>query len=141
MLRLSFSYQIELRNRDVLNLKRRQTMSELLRLQEDEADQKELTWFHLYINRLAYEIAECEKRLLQLESEIQSQKEVLIEASKKRKTLTTMKDRQKKEYVRESDRQEQKEIDELVVSRFGVKEPDFQNAGVNRANRKDVEHE
>jgi flagellar export protein FliJ len=125
MLRLWFEYQTEIRNRADLNVKRHQTMSQIVRMQTENQDQKELAWFYLYLNRLTLEINECEKSLLKLESEIQIQKEVLLEASKKRKTLSSMKARQKKDFIRDLERQEQREVDELVVSRFVVREPGY----------------
>jgi flagellar export protein FliJ len=125
MLRLWFEYQTEMRNRADLNVKRHQTMSQIVRMQTENQDQKELAWFYLYLNRLTLEINECEKSLLKLESEIQIQKEVLLEASKKRKTLSSMKARQKKDFIRDLERQEQREVDELVVSRFVVREPGY----------------
>jgi flagellar FliJ protein len=125
MLRLWFEYQTEMRNRADLNVKRHQTMSQIVRMQTENQDQKELAWFYLYLNRLTLEINECEKSLLKLESEIQIQKEVLLEASKKRKILSSMKARQKKDFIRDLERQEQREVDELVVSRFVVREPGY----------------
>ena len=142
MLRLSYKYQTALRRRDDLNLKRQQTMNQLVQMQRDNSvDQKEMAWFYLYLNRLTYEITACEKHLLKLESEIQTQKEILIEASKKRKTLSSMKTRQKKEFIRESERQEQKEVDELVVSRFAGKESGYRKTGDTRTNETEIIHE
>jgi hypothetical protein len=76
LLRLNYKHQTELRHRDDLNLKFRETMDELALRQSGHSDQQELNWFYLYINRLRREIGESEMRLAQLEVEVQAQKEV-----------------------------------------------------------------
>jgi flagellar FliJ protein len=120
--RLFYKYQLELNNRDALAARRQETVLELATKQSENVAQKELIWFFLYLDRLSHEREECEKRILQLDSEIQTQKQVVIEASKKRKTLASMKAKKAKEHAVAADKQEQKDVDELVVTRFATKE-------------------
>jgi flagellar protein FliJ len=122
LLRISYKYQIELRNRDDLMARRQEMMQELAQKQMENASDQELVWFHRYIERLGQEISECKKRLVQLESEVQAQKEVVIDASKKRKVLALLKAKKQKEYFMEMEKQEQKEIDDWIVTRFATTE-------------------
>lgn len=119
--RLFYKYQLELNNRDALAARRQETMVELAKKQAEKVAQKELIWFFLYLDRLSHEREECEKRISRLDLEIQAQKQVVIEASKKRKTLASMKNKKAKEYAAAVEKQEQKDVDELVVTRFAAK--------------------
>ncbi len=131
-------YQIELRSRDILNLKRQDTLKELALKQEENPASKELCLFYPYLNRLAHEIEECEKRLSQLELEIQAQKKIVVEASKKTKTLATMKAKKKKEYILGVEKQEQKEVDDLAVRQFAAKEQEYPKATETYEGRTDI---
>ena len=121
LFRLTYKYQTELRHRDELTIKFRETMKELSSKRSENSDHMELDLFYPYINRLTYEIGESEKRLIQLQAEVQAQKEVVIEATKKRKVLASLKSKKEKEFVAAMEKQEQKEVDDLVVMRFGAR--------------------
>ena len=121
LFRRIYNYQIELQNRNVLTGRLKDTMEELGRKQCEISDSPELTWFYLYINRLRQEIQESEKKLWQIDAGVQEQKKIVIEASKKKKMLVSLRDRQEKEYIRALEKREQKEIDELVVTRYANK--------------------
>ncbi len=128
LFRLTYRYQNELRNRENLTVKFQETMKELaLKRAENEAT-GELSFFYLYLKRLTHEIGESEKRLLQLQSEVRAQRDVVIEATKKKKTLAAMKAKKEKEFTLEMEKQEQKEVDELVVTRYATREPDYPKA-------------
>jgi flagellar export protein FliJ len=120
LFRITYKHQVELNHRNGLAAKFQETMNEIALIYEKNAIDQELTWSYLYLNRLTYEINECEKRLIQLQSAVQAQKEVVIEASKKRKTLTSMKAKKEKEFIFAMEKQEQKEIDDLVVTRYAI---------------------
>lgn len=122
LLRLTYEYQVEQDHREGLSGKFKENMELLSLKRSQNSDHQELNWFYLYLNRLTHEIGECEKRLLQLKKEIQTQKEVVVEASKKRKTLTAMKAKKEKAYLKELEKQEQKEIDDLVLTRYAAKD-------------------
>jgi flagellar export protein FliJ len=125
LLRLNYKQQMEIQNREDLSAKFRETMDELSLKRNENPSSPELNYYYLYLNRLTYEIGECEKRLLKLQSEIQAQKEVVIEASKKKKTLTTLKAKREKEFILAQEKKEQKEIDELVVTRYVTRESEY----------------
>jgi flagellar export protein FliJ len=141
LLRLTYNYQLELRNRDVLTAKFQETLRDLSLKRTENSAHQELNWFYLYLNRLTHEIGECEKRLSRLQSEVQAQKEVVIEASKKKKIIATMKAKKQKEYVVALEKQEQKEVDELVIMRHTAKEPDPYRAEEGQQGGLDVKPE
>jgi flagellar protein FliJ len=120
-----YKHQAELLHRDDLNLKFRTTMDELAERKLHLTDHMELDWFYLYMNRLTHEIRESEKRMAQLEAEVQAQKNVVVEASKKKKVLSSLKTKKEKEFIAEMERQEQRDIDELVVTRFSSREIEY----------------
>jgi flagellar protein FliJ len=122
LFRLTYKYQLELHNREALAAKRQETLEELALKQSENTTQQEQAWFYLYLDRLHYESEACEKRILQLESEIAAQKQVVIEATKKKKTLASMKTRKSREHTVAVEKQDQKEIDELATARFAAKE-------------------
>ena len=123
LLRLNYQYQLELKKRNELISRKQATSEEFALKQADHQNQQEWVWYHLYLKRLSEDISESEKRLIQWKAKIEAQKTVVIEASKKRKTLASMKAKKKKEFVMALEKQEQKEVDDLVTTRFGFKEP------------------
>lgn len=123
LLRVTYHYQMELRHRDELRAKFQDTMKELSQKRAENAVNHEVNWFYLYLNRLTQEIQQSLKKLAQLEAEVQAQKLVVIEASKKRKTLDLMKAKKAKQFVFALEKQEQKEIDDLVATRFTGRVP------------------
>lgn len=125
LLRLTYKYQMEQHNREELSARMQETLNELSIKRNENPANPELNYFYLYINRLIYEVERCEKRLLALQSEIQAQKEVVLEASKKKKTLATMKAKKEKEFLFVQEKQEQKEVDELVVTRYSTRESEY----------------
>jgi flagellar protein FliJ len=121
LFRRIYNYQIELKNKNGLGVRLMETMEELSRKQVEDTTSPELNWFYLYINRLRLEIQESEKKLLQIDSGVQEQKKIVVEASKNKKTLVSLRTKQEKEFAIALDKQEQKEIDELVVTRYAGK--------------------
>ena len=82
----------------------------------------ETSWFYLYLDRLRFEMRRSSERIRQLEQDIQEQKAVLVEASKKKKILDSLKTKEKKAFISAVDKQEQKAVDEIVVIRFPHKQ-------------------
>jgi flagellar FliJ protein len=123
LFRRTYKLQVEIQKRNELTVKFQETRDELSQKQSENAQHGELDYFYRYLDRLTHEIKESEKRLSQLHGEVQSQKEVVIEATKKQKTLATMRAKKKREFIAAVDSQEQKSIDELVVNRYTNKEP------------------
>lgn len=120
--RLMYKHQVETNIRNGLSAKLQETIRDMASVCADRSRDRELNWFHLYVNRLTQEIGESARRLTKLESEIRAQKEAVIEASKNRKTLASMKAKKEKEFLLELDRLEQKETDELVITRYAKAE-------------------
>jgi flagellar export protein FliJ len=125
LFRLNYKYQTELRHHDDLVIKFRETMKELSVKQAENSYHKEFNWYYLYLHRLTHEIGESEKCLAQMQKEVQAQKEVVIEAAKKKKVLASLKEKREKEFAIKLDKQEQKEVDELVVTRYASREPEY----------------
>jgi len=123
LFRRTYRYQVETQKRNALTVKFQETMKELSQKRSENSPHKELDYFYKYLDRLLLEIKESDKRLAQLQTEVQSQKEIVIEAIKKKKTLSMMQERKRREYIAAMDNLEQKDIDELVVSRYASKEP------------------
>jgi flagellar export protein FliJ len=127
LMRRNYQHQLELNHREELKAKIQQTMQELAQKQMGNPEPYELSNYFLYLGRLNHEMDECDKRLRHLQAEVQSQTEAVIQATIKRKTLASMKDKKKKEFVIAQEKQEQKEIDELVVTRYTSKNHNYTN--------------
>jgi flagellar protein FliJ len=121
LLRRTYQYQVEIQKHNDLTAKFQEMMKELSQKRSENAPHNELDLFYKYLNRLSLEIRDSDKRLVQLQEEVQSQKEAVIEASKKKKTLATMRTKKQREFIAAVDREEQKEVDELVVTRYANK--------------------
>lgn len=120
LLRIKYSYQVALRDKDILEQKLTETARDLVEEQADKTLPQEIAWFYSYMNRLHYEIDECEKKLAKLDSEIQVQKEIVVEAAKNRKVLSKLKSKKEKEFVKALDKKEQKEVEEWVAAKYAV---------------------
>lgn len=122
LFRITYKHQVEINHRNGLTAKFQETMNEIAERCENNAIDQDLNLSYLYLNRLTQEIKESEKRLTQLQNEVQAQKEAVIEAAKRRKTLASMKAKQEKEFNVAMEKKEQKEIDDLVVTRYAMPE-------------------
>jgi len=120
LFRIHYKHQVELNHRNSLTLKFQETMHDISRRCRENALDQELNWSYAYLNRLTQEIKESEKRLTQLKSEVQAQQAVVIEASKKRKALESLKSKQEKEFFTALEKQDQKEMDDLVATRYAM---------------------
>jgi len=120
--RITFLFQTEVNRRDELRNRLKETSVELGRLRRENADSGEVAWFYPYIDRLRHEITVTDKRIAQLQQDLQTQKLVVIEAIKKKRVLDSLKTRKQKEFNLAVDRQEQKTVDELVITRFARKD-------------------
>ena len=124
LFRISYKQQLEQNRRDLLRARFEETTADLAAARAKDAGSRELDWYFLYLKRLTKEIEESNRRLEVLNSEVQAQKEAVIEASKKRKTLDLMKKKKARQFVLALEKQEQKEVDELVATRFAGREPE-----------------
>jgi flagellar export protein FliJ len=125
LLRIRYAYQVARGELEQLEIKRSQTMKDLALKQTEKADSRDMNWFYLYLNRLHTEIEELKKRLIELDSQVQAQKTVVIEATKKRKVLSILRSKRKKEFIRALDKKEQKEVDEWITARYAARAVDY----------------
>jgi flagellar export protein FliJ len=121
LFRRLYRFQTEQGRRNELNARLTETVKELSLKRSANVDHNELNWHYLYIDRLSHEIKQSEKRLAELDKQVQAQKEAVIEATKKRKTISSLRSKREKEFIFEVERQEQKDIDDLVVTRYAAK--------------------
>ncbi len=94
------------------------TLLELAGKKIANAEHAEIGWFYAYLDRLRYEMEQCRKSIAKLNKEIEDQKLLVIEASRRRKVLDTLKTRKHREYSALVEKDEQKAVDEIVVVRF-----------------------
>ncbi len=104
-----------------LQRKHQEILAELTEQRLAGADYGETSWFYIYLDRLRFEMRRSAERINRLEQDIQNQKTVLVEASKKKKILDSLKTKEKKTFVTAVEKQEQKSVDDLVVIRFPFK--------------------
>lgn len=67
-----------------------------------------------YVNRIDARVLELQRQLVALETERAKVREGYVEASKKRKALTRLRERQSDEYYREALREEGRDLDEIA---------------------------
>jgi len=116
MMRVSRQQQ-EQQKLDGLKTRRNETSVEMAEKQMEDTAYNELVYYRMYLDRLDLEIDNSQRRLVRLRAEVEVQRKVLVEASKKRKTLTSLRDKKQKEFNLAVDKAFQKEIDDLVVIR------------------------
>lgn len=120
--RLHCELQTEVKRRDDLRKRLKETSVELSRLRSENADSREVAWFYPYMDRLMYEIELSGRRIARLEQALQAQKLVVIEATKNKKVLDSLKTKKQKEFNLAIERQEQKTVDEIVLTGFARKD-------------------
>jgi flagellar protein FliJ len=97
------------------------TLMELTNRKLEDFEHTEISWFYTYLEHLRREMEQCRKKITELEEQIQNQQMALVEASKRKKILDTLKTRQEKEYLTRVEKEEQKAVDDIVVIRFPQK--------------------
>ncbi len=120
--RLRFLLESEVKRRDDLRRRLRATALELSRLQNENVDSGESAWYCLYMDRIRHEIELSDERIVRLEKNLKAQRLAVIEATKKTKVLKALQARRLKEYDLAVERQGQRAIDEIVVTRFARRE-------------------
>jgi flagellar FliJ protein len=121
LFQLMAMHQRECSHLEDLQRKQQEVFVELADLRSTGAGYSETSWFYLYLDRLRLEMRRSTERINRLENDLQEQKAILIEASKKKKILDSLKTRQQKAHVVAEEKEEQKAIDDLVVIRFPFK--------------------
>ncbi len=108
----------ELKRKVELETQQRNTRSELLLKKSGIYDAQEISWFYLFLNRLEKEIQRSNDRAARLERSLETQKQIMISASRNKQMIENLKKKRQKEYGVALDREDQKSIDEIVVTRF-----------------------
>ena len=121
MLRVSRQQQ-EQQKLDDLRNRRIQTAMEMAEKQQEDTAYGELIYYRMYLDRLDLEIENSHRRLVRLKAEVEIQRKILVEASKKRKTLSSLRDKKEKEFKLALEKTFQKEIDDIVVLRHSHKQ-------------------
>jgi flagellar export protein FliJ len=116
MLRVSRQQQ-EQQKLDAFKNRRNETSVEMAEKQQEDTAYNELVYYRMYLDRLDLEIENSQRRLVRLKAEVEIQRKVLVEASKKRKTLSSLRDKKEKEFKLALEKTFQKEIDDIVVIR------------------------
>ena len=114
----SFRLQSEQRKLHELREKSSMTATEMAVRQQENQMHGELIDYRLYLERLRVEMENSQKHIAQLRTEVEEQKKVVVEASRKRKTLSSMRDKKEKAFNIEQEKTWQKEMDDLVVVRY-----------------------
>ncbi|MBZ5495427.1 MAG: flagellar export protein FliJ [Acidobacteriia bacterium] len=112
----------ELDGRESLYLRQAQTLSELALKKLGDCDSREIAWYYRFLDRLGQELEQSAKRIVQLEKQLEAQKQIMIEASRDKKMIENLRNKREKEFVVSLEREEQKAIDEIVVTRFPLKQ-------------------
>jgi len=121
MLRVSRQQQ-EQQKLDDLRNRRNETAMEMAEKQQEDTAYGELIYYRMYLDRLDLEIENSHRRLVRLKAEVEIQRKILVEASKKRKTLSSLRDKKEKEFKLALEKTFQKEIDDIVVLRHSHKQ-------------------
>jgi flagellar protein FliJ len=108
----------ELSRKEKLGAQQAETLSELLLQKSCASDSQEIGWFYRFLDRLAHEIKRSYQRVVELERSVEAQKQVMIEASRKKQMIENLKKKRQREYLVAMEREDQKNIDEIVVTRF-----------------------
>jgi flagellar FliJ protein len=102
---------------DLINL-RDKTEKELKSKQNGRITGPYLSIFSNYLNRLASEIFAQQHKVADAEKNLDKSREVLLVAMQERKTLDKLKEKGFKEYMEKLNREEEKFINEMAISRF-----------------------
>ncbi len=84
----------------------------------DTGDMRMFLYAENYTHRMDQEITELRAELEKAEAERQKLQEKFLEASKKRKILDKLKERQQQAYYKHEQKQEQKALDEISSARY-----------------------
>ncbi len=122
--RLRAELLVELNHRETLYARQAETLSELMLTKSSGADSQEIGWYYRFLDRLAYEVKKSSQRIVELEQRLETQKQVMIEASRKKQVIENLKKRRRKEYSVAVEREDQINMDEIVVTRFARQRPD-----------------
>jgi len=111
----------EVENLQRLRTQQAQVRADLTVLKSGSGDQGEINWHYRFQDRLCWNVEQSSKRIARLEGELETQKQVMIEASRDAKMIANLRGKKEKEFLAGLERIEQKTIDEIVVTRYSLK--------------------
>jgi flagellar protein FliJ len=111
----------EIARQDALIAEQNQTRKQLVSLQSSGCDLQEIQWCYAFIDYLDQELKKSIGRLIELEKKIEEQRRIMVAASRDKKIIENLKSKRTREYLISSEREEQRNLDEIVVTRFAVK--------------------
>lgn len=119
--RLSGELMGEVKRIEALRVRHAETLSELAPMKLGDCDSREIAWFYRFLDRLTQEMEQTARRIEELEKKVEAQKQVMISATRDKKMIENLRTRRAKEFLVSSQREEQKSVDEIVVTRFARK--------------------
>ncbi len=122
--RMRAELRVEMNHKDTLCARQAETLSELLMTKSSGSDCQEIGLYYRFLDRLAYEVKKSSQKIAELEQRIEKQKQVMIEASRKKQVIENLKKKRHREYNVALEREDQINIDEIVVTRFARRQPD-----------------
>lgn len=78
--------------------------------------------YRQYLERLGVEIAERQRQVKTAEAQCEEQRQALMDAMQKRKTLDRLKEKDAQTFLVDSNREEEKFINEMAINRFTLKQ-------------------
>jgi flagellar FliJ protein len=119
--RIRIELAAEVENLQRLRTRQAQAMADLTLVKAGSGDQGEITWHYRFQDRLFRNIEQSSNRIARLEGELETQKQVMIESSRDAKMIANLRSKKEKEFLVDLERNEQKSIDEIVVTRHSLK--------------------
>jgi flagellar protein FliJ len=114
--------QTELKHKETIAARQKESRSELGHRQEASCDPEEIGWYLRYLTRLDMEIKRSIERIVELEKHVDAQRQIMVEASRNKQMIENLKKKKHKEHIASAEREERKSIDEMVVTRFALKQ-------------------
>lgn len=110
----------------------RKNENELKVKREKKIDLKEIDIYRKFLERMKEKIISQRNRVVHLSNLVSNKREELIEASKEKKVLERLKEKDFGKYLLNLDRKERAFLDELALGKF-VREKGGESAGTGRA--------
>jgi flagellar FliJ protein len=114
--------QGEWNRKETIAARQKESRSELGLRQAESCDPEEIGWYQRYLSRLDLEMKRSLERVVELEKHLETQRQIMVEASRNKQMIENLKKKKRKEHITAAEREEQKSIDEMVVTRFALKQ-------------------
>jgi flagellar FliJ protein len=98
------------------------TRADMARILSTDCNAQEYEWCSRFLEYLALQIRRSDERIVGIEKRLETQKQVMIAATRDKKIIEKLKARKHKEFQVSLERMEQKSIDEIVITRFAARD-------------------